>query len=103
MRYPLHLVLPALAARLYLQYRYAHSRGWGYMEITVWAEVVAFFPLALWHRSPVRVRAVKIWLMTSRLRVSERDAVWRLGETSWWRILFRPGLKGQVKRILSAG
>ena len=87
MRYPWYLVLPALAARLAGQLRYAWRRGWAWQEPRVWFETLVFLPLALRHRRPVQSRTVKIGLAVNRVRTADPEAVRRLGNQSWWRIL----------------
>lgn len=91
MRYPWILVLPAMGARLAGQFRYAWRRGWAWREPRVWLETLAFLPLALRHRRPVKSRAVKIGLAVNRVRASDPLVVQHLGSQSWWRIFSGKG------------
>jgi GT2 family glycosyltransferase len=87
MRYPWHLVLPAMAYRLASQARYAASRGWLLREPRVWAEVLTRLPWALSYRKPVSERAVKISIAVNRFCVADPKAVWELGQLAWRQIL----------------
>jgi GT2 family glycosyltransferase len=87
MRYPWHLVLPATAARLAGQFRYARSRGWARGEPRVWAEFARYLPRALANRRPVGSRAVKICLALNRLRVADAREAWALGDLTWREVL----------------
>jgi GT2 family glycosyltransferase len=87
MRYPWHLVLPVALARLAGQFRYAWRRGWAWREPRVWLETLAYLPAALRHRRAVKSRTVKISLGVNRVRTADREAVWRLGDERWWRVV----------------
>jgi GT2 family glycosyltransferase len=87
MRAPWHLVIPLMIGRLVRQLAYARRRGWGWQEPRVWAEVLAFLPLALASRKPVSARALKICLSLNRTKVADPKAVWELGDLSWKAIL----------------
>jgi GT2 family glycosyltransferase len=88
MRYPWLLVLPATLYRLASQAHYAASRGWLLREPRVWAEVLARLPIALRHRRPVSMAAVKIAVAVNRFRVADPKKAWELGRLSW-REIFR--------------
>lgn len=83
MRYPWHLVLPATAARLAAQARFAARRGWLLREPLVWAEAIARLPSALFHRRPVSTRAVKIALALNRFQVADPAQAWALADLPW--------------------
>jgi len=87
MRFPWYLILPATIARLASQARYAARRGWLCREPRVWLEYLLFLPRALRQRRAVSPRAVKIALAVNRVEIASGDAVWRLGQLSWWRLL----------------
>jgi GT2 family glycosyltransferase len=87
MRCPWHLVLPMTLARLAGQARYAASRGWLLREPRIWAEFLWRLPRCLFHRRPVSTKAVKISLAVNRIKVSNPNAVWELGNLSWRQIL----------------
>ena len=87
MRCPWHLVLPMTLARFAGQARYAASRGWLLREPRIWAEFLWRLPRCLLHRKPVSTKTVKICLALNRLKVADRQAVWKLGDLSWRQIL----------------
>jgi GT2 family glycosyltransferase len=88
MRSPWQVAIPLALGRLFRQFRYALRRGWAWKEPRVWAETIWFLPSAFMHRSPVSSRALKIALAVNRCRISDPEAVWRLGDLTWRVILF---------------
>lgn len=54
----------------------------------MWAEALLYLPSALHRRRPVSARALKIALAVNRWRVANPQAVWRLGDIPWGKILF---------------
>lgn len=87
MRYPWHLVIPGIIARLSAQFRYALRRGWGWREPLVWIDVLRRLPCALVERKPVSSQSLKIWIGLNRIRTSDPIAARRLENRSWWSII----------------
>src|SRR5262249_46064442 len=88
LRYPWHLVVPGVLAKLAGEARYAARRGWLLQEPRVWGEILWRLPQALRDRRAVRSRGPKIVAVLQRRRCVDSEEAWRLGEISWWKVLF---------------
>jgi len=83
MRTPWLFILPLSLWRMFSQLRYSLRRGWWLIELRVWWDAFRMVPTALRHRQPVRIETFRRCLLLNRRWVSDSQAAWALGYSSY--------------------